>query len=93
MYFTDWSRVAPKIKMANTDGTNRQILVSESISLPNMLAIDYMTNELCWTDAGLKRIECIDLYGTKHRLVYYTPGYPFDQAIVEDHIFWTDWET
>lgn len=93
MYFTDWNRASPKIEMANMDGTGRNVLVSEAVKLPNMLAIDYMTNELCWTDAGLKRIECIDLYGSKRRLVHYTSGYPFDLAIVEDYIFWTDWET
>lgn len=94
MYFTDWNRAAPKIEMANMDGTNRQVLVSEGIGLPNMLAIDYTTNELCWTDAGAKRIECIDLYGSKRRLVHtFTTGYPFDLAVVDNYIFWTDWET
>lgn len=92
MYWTDWNRNNPKIEMANMDGTGRKILVKDNIRLPNMLAIDYKRNELCWTDAGLKRIECIDLFGVKRRLVQHTGGHPFGIAIAEDYIFWTDWE-
>lgn len=58
----------PKIEQANMDGTARQVMVSGgTLGLPNMLTIDYKSNDLCWTDAGLRRIECIRLNGSERR--------------------------
>lgn len=57
MYWSDWNREAPKIEWANLDGTDRQIIAqAPSIKLPNSLAIDWSTEELCWADAGTKTI-------------------------------------
>lgn len=53
MYWTDWNRNAPKIEVANMDGTGRKELVSDNLALPNMVVIDFQRNNLCWTDSGL----------------------------------------
>ena len=52
MFWTDWNRDAPKIEMANMDGTDRRVLVNEDIRLPNGLAIVIEEQKLCWADAG-----------------------------------------
>jgi nidogen (entactin) len=74
MYWSDWNRVAPKIEVANMDGSGRSVLVGNDLGLPNNLAIDFDRNELCWTDAGLHRIECIDLQSLNRRVVHTPTG-------------------
>lgn len=71
LYWTDWNRVKPTIESANLDGTMRTTLVEKDLKLPNHIVIDYEHNDLCWTDAGLHRIECINLYNTASRRVIY----------------------
>ena len=44
------------------DGSNREIFIRD-VKLPNGLAINYATNELCWVDAGKGHIACISLDG------------------------------
>lgn len=83
----------PKIEYSDLDGKHRNILVQSDLKLPNNLAIDYDRNELCWTDAGLHRIECIHLMNLNRRVVYSQASYPFDLAISSHNIYWTDWET
>ena len=92
LYWTDWNRVDPKIEQANMDGSGRQVLLSGNLGLPNMLTIDYRSNDLCWTDAGLKRIECIKLNGLNRRIIFTPANYPFDLAIAGQYIYWTDWQ-
>lgn len=58
-----------------------------------MLTIDFHTNEICWTDAGLHRIECADLRGDNRRVVYTPAEYPFGLTTQGDLMFWTDWRS
>lgn len=58
-----------------------------------MLTIDYKANDLCWTDAGLRRIECIKLNGQERRIIYTPANYPFDLTISGQYVYWTDWHT
>lgn len=58
-----------------------------------MLTIDFHTSDICWTDAGLHRIECASLTGSNRRVVYTPAEYPFGLAIKGDLIFWTDWKS
>lgn len=52
LYWSDWNRDGPKIEMSNMDGTDRTVLVSDDIELPNGLSFDQHTRQLCWADAG-----------------------------------------
>lgn len=70
LYWTDWNREAPKIEYSNLDGKQRSILVTNDLKLPNNLMIDFEHNDLCWTDAGLNRIECMNLYTKSRRVIY-----------------------
>ena len=78
---------------SRTNGSDRGILASSDLSLPNMLAIDFKSNDLCWTDAGLHRIECSSLGDRSRRVVYTPASYPFGLAIQGDLLFWTDWQS
>lgn len=57
LFWSDWNRNSPKIEWSNLDGSQREIFVQgTSVQLPNSLAIDWYTDEICWADAGLKSI-------------------------------------
>lgn len=94
MYWSDWNRHGPKIEWANLDGTEREILLAgPAVNLPNSLAIAPNTGELCFADAGTKKIECVDSYSKNVRTVAGNLTYPFGLTITADHYYWTDWTT
>lgn len=59
MFWSDWNEKTPKIERANLDGSGRILLVSETVSWPNGMAIDVITNKLYWGDAKTHKIEVI----------------------------------
>ncbi|GLH09807.1 Putative vitellogenin receptor [Gryllus bimaculatus] len=94
MFWSDWNRNRPKIESSNLDGTERHIfLESILVGLPNSLAIDWSSNELCWADAGIHAIGCADISTSESRIVVDGIKYPFGLAITPSSYFWTDWET
>lgn len=94
LYWSDWNREAPKIEWSNLDGTERELLVSgPRVELPNSIQVSPGTGELCFADAGTKKIECIDTYSKQLRTVASNLTYPFGLAITDDHFYWTDWTT
>ena len=94
LYWTDWSRTKPRIESANLDGepNSRKVLIEQDLKSPNNLLIDFDHNDLCWTDADLHRIECINLYTMSRRVIYAQASYPFDLAIAHNTFYWTDWD-
>ena len=52
IFWTDWNRKTPEIASAGMDGSDRRIVVSEGLGLPNGLTIDYRATQICWADAG-----------------------------------------
>lgn len=91
LYWSDWGETNPKIESADLDGTNRVVLVNESLKWPNGVAIDYLRRRLYWVDAGNDKIEYYDLnLKTRHSL----KGSPhaFGVSILGDMIYWTDWQ-
>ncbi|KAL0266614.1 UNVERIFIED_CONTAM: hypothetical protein PYX00_009108 [Menopon gallinae] len=94
VFWSDWNRAAPKIEWANMDGTGREIFRhGPKVQLPNSLAIDFLTDELCWADAGTKTIECTGIGNRYDRTIAKNLSYPFGLAISQDHYYWTDWTT
>jgi len=92
IFWTDWDRLHPKIEWANADGSERSIfLEGKEISLPNSLAIDYETEELCFADAGTKKIECIQIDSRQKRTIATNCTYPFGVTVNDRYIFWSDW--
>ena len=39
------------------DGSERRVLVSEDLGLPNGLTMDFEYQQLCWADAGMCHVE------------------------------------
>jgi len=64
MYWTDWGEEA-KIERAGMNGdlSTRTTVISEEISWPNGLTIDYLERKLYWVDASLSYIHTADIDG------------------------------
>ncbi|CAL1530382.1 unnamed protein product [Lymnaea stagnalis] len=92
IYWTDWNRNRPQIEKINMDGTDRKVLVSDGLQLPNGLSFDPFSQTLCWGDAGTQSIECIRSDGAGRRVVYAKATYPFDITVLNNIIYWTDWQ-
>lgn len=94
LFWSDWDRSGPKIEFSNLDGSGRQLLLgSPHVVLPNSLVIHPHTGDLCFADAGTKKIECVDVYTKIPRTIASNLSYPFGLAATEDHFYWTDWST
>lgn len=93
VWWSDWDRKNPKIEWANMDGSNREVFLAgeKIVHLPNSLAIDWMTDELCYADAGTKKIECVNIDSRQLHTIAANLTYPFGLAISEDRFFWSDW--
>ncbi|XP_046738745.1 nidogen isoform X3 [Diprion similis] len=94
IFWSDWNRASPKLEWANEDGTGRVIFMqNEFVRLPNSLAIDWSTDELCWVDAGSFSLNCANIDTRTVRIVAEKLSYPFGLAISQNHYYWTDWKT
>jgi hypothetical protein len=57
LFWSDWDRANPKIERANADGTDRRSdFITTDLQLPNSLTIDFEREDICWADAGVRRI-------------------------------------
>lgn len=65
MYWTDWGE-EPKIERAgmNGDPATRTTIISERISWPNGITIDYEENYIYWVDASLSYLHRANLDGS-----------------------------
>lgn len=94
LFWSDWNRDSPKIEWSNLDGTDRATLLTKpNVQLPNSLAIKQQTGEVCFADAGTKKIDCVSSYSKRVRTIAENLKYPFGLAVSDDQFFWTDWET
>ncbi|KAL5241702.1 hypothetical protein ACI65C_009112 [Semiaphis heraclei] len=94
LFWSDWNRNSPKIEWSDLDGSQREIFVQgPNVKLPNSIAVDWYTDEICWADAGLKSIECIGIDSRLQRTAVANCSYPFGLTITRDNFYWTDWIT
>lgn len=76
------------------DGSERAILYEgPEVYLPNSLAIDWYTDNLCYTDAGIKSIQCINPETKRIQKMVDGLTHPFGLAITKERFYWTDWES
>jgi nidogen (entactin) len=76
------------------DGSDREVFLDNTVvALPNSLAVDWDTDELCFADAGKKTIACVHIETKQLRTVATKCSYPFGIAISPTHYYWTDWAT
>ena len=75
MYWTDWGD-HPKIERAglNGDPETRAAIVTEQLTWPNGLTIDYQERRLYWVDASQNYIHSTDLNGLDRWATPYFPS-------------------
>jgi hypothetical protein len=94
VFWTDWNRQNPRIERANMDGSERKVLVSDKLGLPNGLYYDHHRRELCWGDAKMKTIECVRDDGSNRRVILTdqtTMIFGLSDGL--QYAYWTDWST
>ncbi|XP_066511705.1 very low-density lipoprotein receptor-like [Hoplias malabaricus] len=81
----------PEIERAGMDGSDRQVLVQDSVQWPVGLAVDLLQERLYWTDEKLHCIGSAALDGGSIKLLQLmeTPS-PFSLAVFGDIIYWSD---
>lgn len=60
------------IQRANLDGTNAQTIVSDNLKTMDGLAVDWIADNLYWTDAGLNTISVCSLNGKNRYVCFIT---------------------
>lgn len=63
----------PHIGKAGMDGSNVQLIVTESLGWPNALTLSYETKEIFWADAREDYIAVSDLNG-KNIKIFHSRG-------------------
>ncbi|XP_067120265.1 very low-density lipoprotein receptor-like isoform X1 [Centruroides vittatus] len=91
-----WSDVAEEcIKKAPIDtGSPIEKIIDADIKIPDGIAVDWIYNNIYWTDTGKDTIGASDLQG-RNRKTLISTGMDEPRAIVlnplEGWMFWTDW--
>ncbi|KAK4313447.1 hypothetical protein Pmani_015204 [Petrolisthes manimaculis] len=90
MFWIDIGSI-PKIETSWMDGSKRRILVSNAISQPTGLSIDFaMEHTIYWVDVKLNKIEMMREEGTRRTLVAYGNylKHPLSLDVFESSIYW-----
>ena len=91
IFWTDWGSRAT-IEKANTDGSNRVVVVKSDLVWPNALTIDTQHDKLVWADAHTKKLEMSNFDGTDRQILSKYLHHPFGLTWFNGFIFLTDWE-
>lgn len=91
LFWADRGRT-PRIERVRLDGSDRRILVNESIFFTTGLALDYQNKKVYWCDSRLDIIELMDYDGSNRRVLLDKSHLENPQGISihRDQIFWID---
>lgn len=97
MFWSDWNNKNPKIERASLDGSSRNTLVEDGLGWPNGIALDIEAKKIYWCDAKTDRIEVENMdpdHDGHARRIILSDHLPhvFALSILDDHLFWTDWQ-
>ncbi|XP_051537274.1 low-density lipoprotein receptor-related protein 2-like [Myxocyprinus asiaticus] len=88
-----WSETGDdaQIECAGMDGSDRRVLVSQSLRWPVSLTVDSIHNRIYWTDEKLKCIGSANLDGGDIKILQLmeTPS-PFSVSVFNDMVYWSD---
>lgn len=91
LFWTDRGRT-PKIERARLDGTDRRVLVNESIFFMTGLTLDLDKGHVYWCDSRLDTLERIDYDGT-NRVTLLDKAHlenPQGLSLFGDRLYWID---
>uniref|UniRef100_A0A674IF87 Pro-epidermal growth factor n=1 Tax=Terrapene triunguis TaxID=2587831 RepID=A0A674IF87_9SAUR len=92
LFWTDLG-VNPRIESASLQGIDRLVIASTDLVWPSGITVDCLADKLYWCDAKKSVIETANLDGSKRRILTQNDvGHPFDVAVFEDHIWFSDWD-
>ncbi|XP_026703808.1 pro-epidermal growth factor isoform X2 [Athene cunicularia] len=91
LFWTDLG-VNPRIDSSSLEGIDRQVIASTGLVWPSGIALDYVANKVYWCDAKQSVVESANLDGSGRRILAQNDvGHPFDVAVFEDHLWFSDW--
>ncbi|XP_065490993.1 pro-epidermal growth factor isoform X8 [Caloenas nicobarica] len=91
LFWTDMG-VNPRIESSSLEGIDRQVIASTGLVWPSGIALDYLADKVYWCDAKQSVVESANLDGSGRRILAQNDvGHPFDVAVFEDHLWFSDW--
>uniref|UniRef100_A0A8C3SPG9 Pro-epidermal growth factor n=1 Tax=Chelydra serpentina TaxID=8475 RepID=A0A8C3SPG9_CHESE len=91
LFWTDLG-VNPRIESASLQGIDRLVIARTDLVWPSGITVDCLADKLYWCDAKQSVIETANLDGSKRQILTQNDvGHPFDVAVFEDHIWFSDW--
>jgi len=92
LFWADRGR-SPKIERVHLDGSNRRVLVNETIFFTTGLTLDYLEKKVYWCDSRLDTIERMD-YDGKNRVILLDSKSGLENpqgiAFYQKQLFWID---
>jgi len=91
MIWADWGAQV-RIERSDMDGRRRAVIVSEKLGWPNGITV-MRGGRVVWADSQTHTIEMADINGVNRRLLIADLPSPYGVAVIDDYVYWTDWET
>ncbi|KAK6619502.1 hypothetical protein RUM43_012259 [Polyplax serrata] len=74
--------------------SENRLIISENLTTPDGLAIDWLAENLFWTDTGRKVLEVAKIDGTSRKVIF-DKGLDEPRAVAvfpgKGYLYWTDW--
>ena len=89
LFWTDWGHGT--LERSRLDGSDRQLLISQSILTPSGLTIDRESKQLYWIDYAYKTIQSCDYNGLNRSTIISNLSQPYSITLDYPSLYFTDW--